>query len=74
MMWQNTIRGNHLYKLSVDGLILGGAILFADGLKLNIGRIFVQMLFIKNWAMSSIREMMSLFTIQKNRPLHNNIK
>ena len=32
---------NHLYKLSVDGLIVGGAILFADGSKLNIGRIFV---------------------------------
>ena len=32
---------NHLYKLSVDGLIVGGAILFTDGLQLNIGRIFV---------------------------------
>ena len=35
-------RANHLYKLSVDGLIVGGAILFADGLQLNIGRIFVE--------------------------------
>ena len=34
-------KANHLYKLSVDGLIVGGAILFADGSKLNIGRIFV---------------------------------
>ncbi|MDE5801829.1 MAG: GNAT family N-acetyltransferase [Lachnospiraceae bacterium] len=34
-------KANHLYKLSVDGLIVGGAILFADGLQLNIGRIFV---------------------------------
>ena len=34
-------KANHLYKLSVDGLIVGGAILFKDGLKLNIGRIFV---------------------------------
>ncbi len=34
-------RTNHLYKLSVDGLIAGGALLFADGLRLNIGRIFV---------------------------------
>ena len=34
-------KANHLYKLTVDGLIVGGAILFADGLKLNIGRIFV---------------------------------
>lgn len=32
---------NHLYKLLVDDLIVGGAILFADGLQLNIGRIFV---------------------------------
>ena len=32
---------DHLYKLSVDGLIVGGAILFMDGLQLNIGRIFV---------------------------------
>ena len=34
-------RTNHLYKLLMDGLIVGGAILFVDGLKLNIGRIFV---------------------------------
>ena len=34
-------KANHLYKLSMDGLIVGGAILFADGWKLNIGRIFV---------------------------------
>ena len=34
-------KANHLYKLSVDGLIVGGAILFADGSQLNIGRIFV---------------------------------
>lgn len=32
-------RADHLYKLKVDGLIIGGAILFADGLRLNIGRI-----------------------------------
>ena len=34
-------KANHLYKLSVDGLIVGGAILFVDGSQLNIGRIFV---------------------------------
>ena len=34
-------KANHLYKLSVDGLIVGGAILFVKGLQLNIGRIFV---------------------------------
>lgn len=34
-------KANHLYKLSVDGIIVGGAILFVNGLQLNIGRIFV---------------------------------
>lgn len=34
-------RLNHLYKLLVDGYIIGGAILFTDGEKLNIGRIFI---------------------------------
>ena len=34
-------KANHLYKLSVNGLIVGGAILFVNGLQLNIGRIFV---------------------------------
>lgn len=34
-------KANHLYKLLVDGLIVGGAILFVDGLQLNVGRIFV---------------------------------
>ena len=34
-------KANHLYKLSVDGLIVGGAILSVDGSRLNIGRIFV---------------------------------
>ena len=34
-------KANHLYKLSVDGLIVGGTILFMDGSQLNVGRIFV---------------------------------
>lgn len=34
-------RTNHLYKLTEDGLIVGGAIIFPEGEKLNIGRIFV---------------------------------
>ena len=34
-------RSNHLYKLTNNGLIVGGAILFLDKDKLNIGRIFV---------------------------------
>lgn len=34
-------RSNHLYKLTENGLIVGGAILFPDGDTLNIGRIFI---------------------------------
>ena len=34
-------RSNHLYKLSENGLIVGGAILFLSGDTLNIGRIFI---------------------------------
>ena len=34
-------KANHLYKLSVDDLIAGGAILFMNGFQLNIGRIFL---------------------------------
>lgn len=34
-------KANHLYKLSVDGLIIGGTIVFVDGSQLNVGRIFV---------------------------------
>ena len=34
-------RLNHLYKLVDDGLIIGGAVLFPDKEKLNIGRIFI---------------------------------
>ena len=34
-------RMNHLYKLTDNGLIVGGAILFPDGDTLNIGRIFI---------------------------------
>ena len=34
-------RSGHLYKLTENGLIVGGAILFRDGDTLNIGRIFV---------------------------------
>lgn len=36
-----TANANHLYKLSLDRLIIGGAILFLDGIKLNVERIFV---------------------------------
>ena len=34
-------RTNHLYKLLADGLIIGAAILFMDGDRLDIGRIFI---------------------------------
>ena len=34
-------RTGHLFKLTENGLIIGGAILFLDGDTLNIGRIFV---------------------------------
>ena len=34
-------RQGHLYKLTEEGLIVGGAILFLQGDALNIGRIFV---------------------------------
>ena len=34
-------RQGHLYKLTVDGLIVGGAILFLKDGVLNVGRIFI---------------------------------
>ena len=34
-------RSGHLFKLTENGLIVGGAILFPDGDTLNVGRIFV---------------------------------
>ena len=34
-------RSNHLFKLVDNGLIIGGAVLFLDNEKLNIGRIFI---------------------------------
>ena len=34
-------RTKHLYKLTENGLIVGGAIIFPDGEKLNVERIFV---------------------------------
>ena len=35
-------RSNRLYKLTDDGLIIGGAILSVDGSRLNIDRIFIE--------------------------------
>ncbi|MCR5249704.1 MAG: GNAT family N-acetyltransferase [Lachnospiraceae bacterium] len=34
-------RSNHLFKLVDNGLIIGGAVLFPDKEKLNIGRVFI---------------------------------
>ncbi len=34
-------KSNHLFKLIDNGLIIGGAVLFLDNEKLNIGRIFI---------------------------------
>ncbi|MBP5310526.1 MAG: GNAT family N-acetyltransferase [Lachnospiraceae bacterium] len=34
-------RQGHLYKLTDEGLIIGGAILFLKGNELNVGRIFI---------------------------------
>ena len=34
-------RSNHLFKLVDNGLIIGGAILFLNDEKLNIGRVFI---------------------------------
>ena len=34
-------RTGHLYKLTENGLIIGGALLFHDGVELNVGRIFI---------------------------------
>ena len=34
-------KSNHLFKLVDDGLIIGGAVLFLENEKLNIGRIFI---------------------------------
>ncbi len=39
--FQMMARTNHLYMLTDNGLIVGGAILFLEKDKLNIGRIFV---------------------------------
>ena len=51
-----------------DGLIVGDAILFADGWKLNIGRIFMMQeieRIYQNWAVLSIRKTMNSFIIGK---------
>ena len=55
-------RSNHLYKLSENGLIVGGAILFPDGETLNIGRIFISPEhFHKGYGIYMMREIEAMF-------------
>ncbi|MCR5410687.1 MAG: GNAT family N-acetyltransferase [Lachnospiraceae bacterium] len=56
-------RQGHLYKLTDDGAIVGGAILFPDNTTLNIGRIFVAPEhFRKGYGSFMMREVESLFS------------
>ena len=53
----------HLYKLTEEGLIVGGAILFLQGDALNIGRIFVAPEhFRKGYGSLMTQEIESMFT------------
>ena len=53
----------HLYKLTEEGLIVGGAILFLQGDALNIGRIFVAPEhFRKGYGSFMTQEIESMFT------------
>lgn len=55
-------RMNLLYKLTDNGLIVGGAILFPDGDTLNIGRIFVSPEhFRKGYGLYMMQEIEALF-------------
>ena len=56
-------RQGHLYKLTEEGLIVGGAILFFQGDTLNIGRIFVAPERLrKGYGSFMMREIESMFT------------
>lgn len=57
---------NHLFKLSLDGLLIGGAILFVDGTKMDIGRIFV--------APEHFRKGYGLLMMQKIEELFSEVK
>jgi ribosomal protein S18 acetylase RimI-like enzyme len=55
-------RMNHLFKLTENGLIIGGAILFPDKDRLNIGRIFISPEhFRKGYGMVMMREIEAMF-------------
>ncbi len=53
----------HLYKLTENGLIVGGAIMFLDKDKLNIGRIFVSPEhFRKGYGIYMVQEIETMFS------------
>ena len=55
-------KSGHLFKLTENGLILGGAILFRRGGTLNIGRIFIDpQHFRKGYGTCMMREIEALF-------------
>ena len=55
-------KSGHLFKLTENGLILGGAILFRRGGTLNIGRIFIDpQHFRKGYGIFMMREIEALF-------------
>ncbi|MBR4442693.1 MAG: GNAT family N-acetyltransferase [Clostridia bacterium] len=55
-------RSNHLFKLMDHGLIAGGAILFPDGDRMNIGRIFISPEhFRKGYGTYMMREIEAMF-------------
>ena len=55
-------RSGHLFRLTENGLIVGGAILFPDGDKLNIGRVFISPEhFRKGYGTYMMREIEAMF-------------
>lgn len=55
-------RSGHLFKLTENGLIIGGAILFPDGDTLNIGRIFVNPVYHrKGYGIRMMQEIEAMF-------------
>ena len=59
-------RQGHLYKLTDEGLIVGGAILFLEGDVLNVGRIFV--------APEHFRKGYGIFMMQEIEAMFSNVK
>ena len=55
-------KSGHLFKLTENGLILGGAVLFRNGDTLNIGRIFIDpQHFRKGYGILMMQEIEALF-------------